>query len=123
MQFIILALVVIYFVGWNNFLVLMLLLIIASVIYMIYLFCRNSDVNNVVNTSQITIQLKQRRESLPKSAQREVWQRDGGKCVECGTKEKLCYDHIIPFSKGGSNSVRNLQLLCERCNLTKGNRI
>jgi hypothetical protein len=67
--------------------------------------------------------LKPRREAIPRAVQREVWQRDGGKCVECDSKAKLCFDHIVPFSKGGGNSVRNLQLLCEYCNLSKGNRI
>lgn len=67
--------------------------------------------------------VKPRREAIPRAVQREVWQRDGGKCVECDSKANLCFDHIVPFSKGGSNTVRNLQLLCERCNLSKGNRI
>jgi hypothetical protein len=66
---------------------------------------------------------KPRREAIPRAVQREVWQRDGGRCVECASKEKLCFDHIVPFSRGGSNVVRNLQLLCEKCNLSKGNRI
>jgi len=52
-----------------------------------------------------------------------VWRRDSGKCVECGTKEKLEYDHIIPLSKGGSNTARNIQLLCEKCNRQKGAKI
>ncbi|WP_244640575.1 HNH endonuclease [Pseudomonas fluorescens] len=64
-----------------------------------------------------------RREAIPRSVQREVWQRDAGVCVECGTRQLLCFDHIVPFSRGGSNTVRNLQLLCEPCNLSKGNRI
>ena len=68
-------------------------------------------------------ELPARREAIPRAVQREVWQRDGGRCVECGTREKLCFDHIVPFSRGGSNTIRNLQLLCERCNLSKGNRI
>lgn len=68
-------------------------------------------------------ELPTRRVAIPRAVQREVWQRDGGRCVECGTREKLCFDHIVPFSRGGSNSIRNLQLLCERCNLSKGNRI
>jgi hypothetical protein len=71
----------------------------------------------------VTKEQKKRREAISRTVQREVWQRDGGRCVECGTKEKLCFDHIIPFSRGGSNTIRNLQLLCERCNLSKGNRI
>lgn len=69
------------------------------------------------------MEIKPRREAIPRAVQREVWQRDGGRCVECSSKEKLCFDHIVPFSRGGSNSVRNLQLLCEKCNLSKGNRI
>ncbi|MCE8001645.1 HNH endonuclease [Billgrantia ethanolica] len=67
--------------------------------------------------------IKPRREAIPRAVQREVWQRDGGKCVECSSNAKLCFDHIVPFSKGGSNTVRNIQLLCERCNLSKGNRL
>ncbi|MBH1966835.1 MAG: HNH endonuclease [Pseudomonadales bacterium] len=64
-----------------------------------------------------------RREAIPRVVQREVWQRDGGACVECQSRKLLCFDHIVPFSHGGSNTVRNLQLLCEPCNLSKGNRI
>jgi len=52
-----------------------------------------------------------------------VWRRDGGKCVSCGGQEKLEYDHIIPVSRGGSNTERNIQLLCEKCNRLKGGKI
>ncbi len=52
-----------------------------------------------------------------------VWNRDNGQCRECGSNEKLEFDHIIPFSKGGSNTYRNIQLLCEPCNRTKTNKI
>lgn len=49
-----------------------------------------------------------------------VWRRDEGKCVKCGSQEKLEFDHIIPHSKGGSDTERNIQLLCEKCNRSKG---
>jgi len=53
----------------------------------------------------------------------QVWRRDQGKCCGCGSKEKLEYDHIIPVSKGGSNTERNIQLLCEKCNRNKSSKI
>lgn len=63
------------------------------------------------------------RKPIPQRVKDIVWNRDGAKCVECGSKENLEYDHIIPYSKGGSDTDRNLQLLCERCNRTKSNKI
>jgi hypothetical protein len=59
------------------------------------------------------------RQPIPKDVQREVWRRDQGRCVECGSQELLEFDHIIAVSKGGANTVRNLQLLCESCNRRK----
>jgi hypothetical protein len=60
-----------------------------------------------------------RREQIPEDVRIFVWNRDGGKCVECGSPERLEFDHIIPVSKGGSNTARNIQLLCEACNREK----
>ena len=60
---------------------------------------------------------------IPSHVKREVWRRDQGKCVECGSQNRLEYDHIIPVSKGGSNTARNVQLLCEQCNRSKGAKI
>ena len=64
-----------------------------------------------------------RRPPIPKDVADAVWNRDGGKCVYCGSTENLHFDHIIPFSKGGDTSVENLQLLCRKCNLEKSNKI
>lgn len=64
-----------------------------------------------------------KRPPIPKEVVDAVWKRDGGKCVYCGSTENLQLDHIIPFSKGGATTVENLQLLCQKCNLQKSNKI
>lgn len=61
-----------------------------------------------------------RREPIPDEVKIFVWKRDDGRCVKCGSRENLEFDHIIPLSKGGSNTARNIQLLCEKCNREKG---
>lgn len=67
--------------------------------------------------------ITKKREPIPQEVQDKVWNRDGGRCVKCGSQENLEFDHIIPFSKGGSNTYRNLQLLCQKCNREKSNKI
>ena len=59
------------------------------------------------------------RDAIPSAIRREVWRRDEGKCVICGSRKNLEYDHIIPVSKGGSNTARNIELLCEVHNREK----
>ena len=66
---------------------------------------------------------KHKRENIPGHVKEEVWRRDRGRCVNCGVRENLEYDHILPVSKGGSSTVRNVQMLCEKCNRSKGAKI
>lgn len=64
------------------------------------------------------------RRVIPTWVKLEVWKRDGGKCSKCGTENDLHFDHIIPFSKGGSsNTPENIQLLCGQHNLQKHDKI
>jgi hypothetical protein len=59
------------------------------------------------------------REPIPESVRLFVWRRDKGQCVQCGSRERLEFDHIIPVVAGGGNTERNVQLLCESCNRSK----
>jgi len=67
--------------------------------------------------------VKYERLRIPEEVRIAVWRRDQGKCARCGNRENLEYDHIVPVSKGGSNTTRNIELLCQNCNRAKGNRI
>jgi hypothetical protein len=60
------------------------------------------------------------REPIPDDVKVFVWNRDGGRCVKCRSNERLEFDHVIPIAMGGANTARNLQLLCEACNRSKG---
>lgn len=61
---------------------------------------------------------------IPSAVKLEVWKRDDGSCVKCGSKENLHFDHIIPYSQGGSSKdAKNVQILCSRHNLEKRDRI
>lgn len=61
---------------------------------------------------------------IPTTVKRLVWERDAGKCRECGAVTDLHFDHILPYSKGGtSTNPDNIQLLCQKHNLSKSDKI
>jgi len=63
-----------------------------------------------------------KRTSITEELRNKIFRRDGFKCTKCGSTEKLHIDHIIPFSVGGQTEENNLQTLCSKCNIQKGNR-
>ncbi len=66
----------------------------------------------------------ERRRIIPSHVKMAVWQRDGGKCTKCGASDELHFDHVIPFSRGGTSiTIENVQLLCARHNLEKSAKI
>jgi hypothetical protein len=76
------------------------------------------DFNQPIPENPIT------RRVIPTWVKLEVWKRDSGKCAKCGATDDLHFDHIIPYSKGGSsNTPDNIQLLCGRHNVQKRDKI
>lgn len=77
--------------------------------------------NPEINSTNIVIE---RRRIIPTKVKIEVWKRDKGRCVICGSNDELHFDHVLPFSKGGTSfSAKNVQLLCARHNLEKSDKI
>jgi 5-methylcytosine-specific restriction endonuclease McrA len=60
------------------------------------------------------------RPPIPRDVRLAVFERDGGRCVECGSRFDIQYDHVIPVALGGASTAENLQILCAPCNRTKG---
>ena len=79
----------------------------------------------VSNRDELPMKHRTKRDPGPRLTIR-VWNRDGHTCVYCGRSPgnergvKLHVDHIFPWSKGGETEFENLQTLCEKCNLGKG---
>lgn len=84
-------------------------------------------VDNIEDESQpedITDREVKRSRIISTRIKLEVWKRDGGKCVTCGATDELHFDHILPYSKGGTSlKAENIQLLCARHNLQKSAKI
>jgi hypothetical protein len=75
------------------------------------------------NSNSKNLQIEHTR-LIPSEVKREVWKRDGGKCVICGGTKNLHFDHDLPFSRGGTSlSVKNVKLLCMKHNLQKSDKI
>jgi 5-methylcytosine-specific restriction endonuclease McrA len=48
---------------------------------------------------------------------REKWK---NRCAYCESEDNLTLDHIVPQSKGGSDTTRNVVACCHSCNQSKG---
>jgi 5-methylcytosine-specific restriction endonuclease McrA len=59
-------------------------------------------------------------QTIPPELRQKVLERDGYKCVMCGSTKYPQIDHIKPFSKGGETVFDNLQTMCRKCKLRKG---
>jgi hypothetical protein len=63
--------------------------------------------------------LADERPRISEKMRRAVYERDGYACAECGARDDLTVDHVMPHSKGGATSLANLRTLCKGCNLAK----
>lgn len=59
------------------------------------------------------------RTPISSDLRRAVFERDGGRCVQCGSSFDIQYDHILPVTLGGATTIENLQVLCAECNRRK----
>jgi len=73
-------------------------------------------------------QRERRRRYFRRDEVLEVFNRNRGffgfgkpSCQNCGSTKNLEIHHVKALSKDGNNDVKNLQLLCRKCNRRKGN--
>lgn len=75
-----------------------------------------------VKEKKILTELELKRKEFKKVSKRKILERDAYRCKQCGSYKSLHVDHIVPLSRGGTNDTDNLQALCAKCNLIKGNK-
>lgn len=81
-----------------------------------------------INENAGSIQRVLRRANVDPTTRYALLNRAGFKCQACGSKPQpnnnveLVVDHIVPFSMGGLDHEANMQILCYKCNASKGNR-
>lgn len=71
-----------------------------------------------------TKDLRNQSRSIPRDVMLKVVRRDGQICQACFEPvpdDQVEFDHIIPYSKGGTNTADNLKLVHRECNRRKGN--
>ena len=72
-----------------------------------------------------TTNIKKSTRAISDKLRYQVLKRDNFKCCACGASPakdpsvELHIDHIIPWSKGGESTLKNLQTLCSKCNIGK----
>ena len=54
-----------------------------------------------------------------------IYSQQKGRCLYCLNKvsNKYHIDHIVPLSRGGTNSPDNICISCQSCNLSKGSKL
>lgn len=89
----------------------------------VYRFILRLSEKLVGETERIERQIEHSR-LIPSEVKKEVWKRDGGKCVICSDTKNLHFDHDLPFSRGGTSlTSKNVRLLCMKHNLQKSAKI
>jgi len=87
------------------------------------IFGHQCPVFSVAEPFTETKELRNITREIPRVTQFRVLKRENQICSDCGNAvkdEDIEFDHIIPWSKGGSSDENNIRLLCMKCNRKKG---
>ncbi|MCF8294848.1 MAG: HNH endonuclease [Bacteroidales bacterium] len=88
------------------------------------IFGHDCPVYHVAEPFTETKELRKITRNIPRVTQFRVMKRENQICQVCGNSvkdENIEFDHIIPWSKGGSSDESNIRLLCSACNRKRGN--
>ncbi len=81
--------------------------------------CRMRRAHNmsqaVIGRARLEMADPQASELIPVAVRQEVWERDKGRCSDCGTEIEVDFDYIVPPGKGGTAIAANVELRCRPC--------
>ncbi|RYE39404.1 MAG: HNH endonuclease [Sphingobacteriales bacterium] len=85
-----------------------------------------SEKEDATDSLPLKVAATKGKRTIPLGMRYKVLKKDNFKCVACGRGAadgiKLHIDHKTPFSLGGLTEMKNLQTLCDECNLSKSNK-
>jgi len=76
-----------------------------------------------LGASWVLVKAPKRDRRIPKATRRQVIERDLTSKGLAWDPAKYHIDHVVPFSRGGDHSARNLKVIEKRQNLRKGDRM
>ena len=82
------------------------------------------DINSIIAIKR-SASHKHPKRNIPPLTNRELFLRDAHLCMYCGGRFResaLTRDHVIPFSRGGTDCWSNVVTACKNCNTHKGNK-
>ena len=85
--------------------------------------CYKADSQYFIKLSKRKLKKPKKSYSVPNYLRKIIFALYPNFCMACGCDKNLNIDHIIARSKGGTDELNNLQILCWNCNKKKSNRL
>jgi hypothetical protein len=106
--------------GWAGLVVWWVVAIFWLMVWTLWLFYAAAVIGWRYARTPVITRLPPPRPAIPPPVRQAVYARDGFRCRWCSSPYELQVDHMIPYSRGGTGDLSNLQTLCGPCNRFKG---
>jgi hypothetical protein len=83
------------------------------------MYCSQECYFLALRTERYPVRVRRRGKEFSRRQKTKLLKRSGSRCEVCGSEDRLEFDHVIPVFNGGTNAIKNGQVLCADCHLAK----